>query len=63
VIDNIFINTFKNESYLVYSLINDLSDHDAQVPSFSNITLPDERNEFYVYRKISKLVIKNSKLA
>jgi len=31
IIDNIFINKFKNENYLVSSLSNGLSDHDAQV--------------------------------
>jgi len=54
MIDNIFINKFKNESYAVYSLINSLSDHDAQVLSLSNTILPNNRNEFYAYRKISK---------
>jgi hypothetical protein len=52
--DNIFTNKFKNENYSVYSLINSLSDHDAQVLSLSNIIVPDDRNEFYSYRKISK---------
>jgi hypothetical protein len=54
MIDNIFINKFKNEKYSVYSLIKGLSDHDAQVHSLSNISLPDDRNEFYSYRNISK---------
>ena len=45
--DKIFINKFKNESYLVYSLINGLSDHDAQVLSLSTIILPDNSNEFH----------------
>ena len=54
MIDNIFINKFKNENYSVYSLINSLSDPDAQVLSLSNIILPDDRSEFYSYRKISK---------
>jgi len=54
MIDNIFINKFKNESYSVYSLINDLSDHDAQVLSLSTIILPDNSNEFHSYKKISK---------
>jgi hypothetical protein len=54
MIDNIFINKFKNGSYSVYSLINVLSNHDAQVLSLSNIILPDDRNKFYSYRKISK---------
>ena len=51
--DNIFINKFKNENYSVYSLINGLSDHDAQVLSLSDITVPDDRNELYSYREIS----------
>ena len=41
MIDNIFINIFKNENYSVYSLINGLSDHDAQVLSLSDIIVPD----------------------
>jgi len=54
MIDNVFINKFKNESYSVYSLFNVLSNHDAQVLSLSNIILPDDMNEFYSCRKISK---------
>jgi hypothetical protein len=53
-IDNIFINTFKNESCTIYPLINGLSDDDDQVLSLSNVIFPDDRNEFYSYRKISK---------
>jgi endonuclease/exonuclease/phosphatase family metal-dependent hydrolase len=52
MIDNIFINKFKNENYSVSSLINGLSDHDAQVLSLFNIIVPDGRNEFYSYRKL-----------
>jgi hypothetical protein len=52
--DNIFSNKFKSENYSVYSLINSLSDHNAQVLCLCNIILPDDRNEFYSYRKISK---------
>ena len=55
MIDNIFINKFKNENYLVSPLINGLSDHDAQVLSLFNIIIPDDTNKFYSYRKISKL--------
>ena len=53
MIDNIFINKSKNRNYSVYSLINGLSDHDAQVLSFSDIIVPNDRNELYSYRKIS----------
>jgi hypothetical protein len=54
IIDNIFINKYKNENYLVSPLINGLSDHDAQVLSLFNIILPDDRKELYSYRIISK---------
>ena len=54
MIHNIYINKLKNESYSVYSLINVLSNHDAQIPGLCTIILPDNRNEFYSYRKISK---------
>jgi hypothetical protein len=52
--DNIFINKLKNENYSVSSLINGLSNHDAQVLSLSNIVVPDDKKEFYFYSKISK---------
>ena len=54
MIDNIFINKFKNENYLVSPLINSLSDHNAQVLSLFKIITPDDTNEFYSYRKINK---------
>jgi len=54
MIDNIFINKFKIENYLVSPLINDLSDHDAQVLGLFNTITPDDTNVFYSYRKISK---------
>jgi hypothetical protein len=53
MIDNIFINKFKNENYSVHYLINGLSDHDAQVLSLSDIIVPDDRNKLYSNRKIS----------
>jgi hypothetical protein len=54
MIDNIFLNKFKNENYSVSPQINGLSDHNAQVLSLFNITIPNDSNEFYSYRKISK---------
>ena len=51
MIDNIFINKFKNENYLVSPLIKG---HDAQVLSLFNIITPDDTNKFYSYRKINK---------
>jgi hypothetical protein len=53
MIDNIFINKFHNKNHSVPSLINGLSDHDTQVLSLFNIIVPDDRNEFYFYIKIS----------
>jgi hypothetical protein len=54
MIDNIFLNKFKNENYSVSPLINGLFDHDAQVLSLFNINILNDSNEFYSYRKISK---------
>jgi hypothetical protein len=51
------------ENYSVFPLINGLSDHDAQVFSLFNIIVPDDRNEFYFYRKIINTRYMNSKLA
>jgi len=58
MIDNIFMNKFKNENYSVSSLINSLSNHDAQVFGLFNVIVPDDRNEFYSYRKISEHSLK-----
>jgi hypothetical protein len=54
MIDNIFINKFKNENYTVSPLINGLSNHDAQLLNLCNITIPDYNDKFYFYRRISK---------
>jgi hypothetical protein len=63
MIDNIFINRFKNENYSVYFLISGLSVHVAQVLSLSDIIVPDDRNELYSYRKIGTHSKMNFKLA
>jgi len=44
----------KNQNYSVYPPITALSVHDVQVLNLPNIILPDDRNEFYFYRKIRK---------
>jgi len=54
MVDKIYIYKFKNENYSVYSLINSLSYHNAQILSLSTIILPDYRNEIYAHMKISK---------
>jgi len=54
MIDNIFINKFRNENYLLSPRINSLSDHDAQVRSLFSIITLDDTNEFYSYKKIGK---------
>ena len=53
VIDNVFINKYKNVNYSAYPLINGLSDRDAQVLELSDIIVPVDRNELY---RIEKLV-------
>ena len=54
IIDNIFLDTLRNENYSISPLINGLSDHDAQVLSLLNITAPNDNNELYSYRTINK---------
>ena len=58
MIDNTFINKFKNENYSVHPIINGLSVHDGQVLSLPDIIIPDYLNEFYTYRNISKYSLK-----
>ena len=58
MIDNLFIDKFKNENYSVHPLINGFSDHDTQVLSLPDIIIPDDLNEFYTYMNISKYSLK-----
>ena len=64
-IDNIFINTFKFNSFTVYPIINDLSDHDAQSILIHNIFEQNSHSNFYFNQKIDKPSIRdfNTKLS
>ena len=53
-IDNIFINIFKHENYKIYSSINGLSDHDAQMLKLLNTSMPNNGNKLYTYREINE---------
>jgi hypothetical protein len=46
---------WKHENYSVSPLINGLSDYGVQLLSLFNITIPDDKEEFYFSRRISKL--------
>ena len=51
-IDNIFINKLTFLTYNVYSLVNGISDHDAQILTLPDTNIPKTKNELYSYRKI-----------
>ena len=53
-IDNVFINKFKHENYKIYSLINGLSYHDAQILRLPNTSIPNNGNELYTYKEINE---------
>jgi len=53
-IDNVFINKFKHENYKIYSLINGLSDHDAQILRLPDTSIPNNGNELHTYREINE---------
>jgi len=55
-IDNIYINTYRHE-FSVHSLINGLSDHDAQIITLSNIFISVPRHVFSFTRKINNYSI------
>jgi hypothetical protein len=44
LLDSIFINIVKYDKLTVYSLVNGMSDHDAQVIVLHNITIPNDNN-------------------
>ena len=64
-IDNIFINTFKFNSFTVYPIINDLSDHDAQCILIHNMSEQNSHSNFYFNQKTDKASIRdfNTKLS
>jgi hypothetical protein len=62
LIDNIFINTYKHEEFAVYTLVNGLSDHDAQVISMSSTSVYDSGKLYYYNRKFDKYSINEFKL-
>jgi potassium voltage-gated channel Eag-related subfamily H protein 8 len=57
-IDNIYINTYKFD-FSVYPVVNDLSDHDAQVIAFTGIFTPTLQQSFSMIRKVNKNTITN----
>lgn len=64
-IDVVFINTFKFNSFTVYPIINDLSDHNAQCILIHKIFERNSHSNFYFNRKIDKSSIRdfNTKLS
>ena len=52
--DSVFINKFKHKNYKIYSLINGLPDHDAQILRLPNTSIPNNRNELHTYREINE---------
>jgi hypothetical protein len=53
-INNIFINTVKFNDFIVHSLINGISDHDAQIIALHDIITQKESNYFYFTKKFNK---------
>ena len=49
-IDNIFINIVKYNNFIVYPLINGMSDHDAQIIVLHDIFIPHDNKYFYYTR-------------
>ena len=45
--------------FYVYPVINDLSDHDAQIIAFTDISTSTPRQSFTVIRKVNKNTITN----
>jgi hypothetical protein len=53
-IDNIFINTFTLNDFIVHPLINGISDHDAQIIVLHDVIIQNESNCFYFTQKFNK---------
>ena len=61
-VENIFVNSIKQNSINVYPWINGLSDHDAQFLVLHDIKIRIYKKIFYTYRSFNKLAIKNFNL-
>lgn len=57
-IDNIYVNTYEFD-FTVYPVVNDLSDHDAQIIAFTEICTPIPRQSFTRIRKVNRSTIAN----
>ena len=55
---NIYVNTYKFD-FSVYPVVNDLSDHDAQIIAFIDIFTPTPRQSFTLIRKVDRNTIAN----
>jgi hypothetical protein len=51
--DNLFIDKVKYENYSLNSLVNGLSDHDAQIITINNITVDKRINKTQSMRKFN----------
>ena len=58
VIDNIFIDKFKNINFTFEPLPNGLSDHEAQILILHNTKIQNLKNYFYTKRLINEFTIK-----
>ena len=58
-IDNIFINIVKYNNFIVYPLVNSMSDHDAQIIVLHDITIPNDNNYFHFTRTLNKSSVLN----
>jgi hypothetical protein len=53
-IDNIFINTAKCSNFMVYPMVDGMSDHDVQIIVLHDITMVNVTSHFYLTRKNNK---------
>ena len=53
-IDIIFINTTKYNNFMIYPMINGMSDHDARFIILHDITMANDSSHFYFTRKINE---------
>jgi len=63
MVDNIFVNKFKNENYSVSPLINGLSDHDDQALAYSILLLQMTLMNFILIAKSVNTHYMNFRLA
>jgi hypothetical protein len=62
VLDNVYVDVTKNESYITCPRVNGLSDHDAQIIKLNNFNSQEQYKEIQIIKDFSEYIITDFKI-